>query len=88
MNFSMSATIQVKRASDTLFERLRASAKNNFRSLDQETLARLERSFEVEDALAARTHQQWVDEALAGKFRAGSVQRLRKLAAKARAVAA
>ena len=84
----MSANIQVKGASDTLYQRLRASAETNFRSLDQEALARLERSFDIEDALATRTHQKWVDEALAGKFRAGSVQRLRKLATKARAAVA
>ena len=83
----MSATIQLKDTSPTLYERLRASAKHNFRSVDQEALSRLERSFALEDALATRTHQKWVDEALAGEFRAGSVQRLRKLAAKARAAA-
>jgi hypothetical protein len=83
----MSATIQLKGISETLYERLRASAKHNFRNVDQEVLAQLERSFELEDALATRTHQKWVDEALAGKLRAGSGQRLRSLAAKARTAA-
>jgi hypothetical protein len=31
-----------------------------------------------------RTHQKWVDEALAGKFRIGSVKRLRLIGRKAR----
>jgi heme oxygenase len=84
----MSATIQLKDTPETLYERLRASAKHNFRRVDQEALSRLERSFALEDALVTCTHQNWVDEALAGEFRAGSVQRLRKLAAKARAAAA
>ncbi len=83
----MSATIQLKATSATLLDRLRVSAKHNFRSLDQEALARLEHSFELEDALATRTHQQWVDEAFAGELRPGSVTRLRKLAAKSRAAA-
>jgi hypothetical protein len=35
-----------------------------------------------------KTHQAWVDEALAGEFRPGSAARLRKIAAKARAAVA
>ena len=54
----MSATIQLKDTSATLYERLRASAKHNFRRVDQEALARLERSFALEDALATRAHQK------------------------------
>jgi hypothetical protein len=88
MNPSVSETIQLKGTSGTLAARLRASAKNNFRTVDREVISRLERSFEIEDALATRTHQKWVDEALAGELRPGSVQRLRKLAAKARAAVA
>jgi hypothetical protein len=84
----MSATLQLKPTSTTFFERLRASAKRNFRTVDKEALARLERSFDLEDAAATRTQQQWVDEALQGELRPGSVTRLRQLAAKARAVAA
>lgn len=34
-----------------------------------------------------KTHQTWVDEAMAGDFRPGSAARLRQIAAKARAVA-
>jgi PHD/YefM family antitoxin component YafN of YafNO toxin-antitoxin module len=35
-----------------------------------------------------KTHQAWVDEAMAGEFRPGSAARLRKIAAKARAAVA
>ena len=84
----MSKSIQVKGASETLRARLQASANNNFRTVDQEALARLERSFELEDALVSRTQQKWVDEALSGKMRPGSMKRLRTIARKARALAA
>ena len=84
----MSKTIQVKVASETLRTRLQASASENFRTLDQEALARIERSFELEDALVSGTHQRWVDEALAGEMRPGSAKRLRTIARKARALAA
>lgn len=84
----MSKTLQVKVASETLRARLAASASDNFRTVGQEALARLERSFEIEDALVSRTHQKWVDEALSGEMRTGSVKRLRTIARKARALAA
>ena len=84
----MSKTLQVKVASETVRARLAASASGNFRTVDQEALARLERSFEIEDALASRTQQKWVYEALAGEMRPGSVKRLCIIARKARALAA
>ena len=80
----MSKTIQVKGASEELRARLENSAGRNFRSLNQEALARLEFSFDIEDALISKTHQKWIDEALAGTMRPGSIQRLKRLAAKAR----
>ena len=85
--FAMSKTLQVKVASETLRARLSASASDNFRTVDQEALVRLERSFEIEDALVSPTHQKWVDEALSGEMRPGSVKRLRTIARKARALA-
>jgi hypothetical protein len=78
-------TIQIKGASEVLRLRLEAAATANFRSMNQEALARLERSFELEDALVTERDQQWIDEALAGKMRSGSIQRLRAIARKARA---
>jgi hypothetical protein len=80
----ISKTIQVKGASEELRSRLESSALRNFRSLNQEALARLEFSFDLEDALLHRTHQKWIDEALAGSLRPGSIQRLRRIAAQAR----
>ena len=81
----MSKTIQVKGASEELRLRLESSAERNFRSLNQEALARLEFSFDLEDALMSKIHQKWIDEALAGTLRPGSIERLRRIAAKAKA---
>ena len=81
----MSAALQVKGIPKELKARLAASAGRNFRSLNQEALARIEMSFDIEDALASKTRQQWIDEALAGELRPGSLDRLRDLAVKARA---
>ena len=83
----MSDTIQLKSIPPVLKQRLAASAEASRRSLNQEALARLEHSFEIEDALATRTHQKWIDEALTGKFQAGSLARLRGVCRKARAEA-
>jgi mannosyltransferase OCH1-like enzyme len=81
----MSKTIQVKGASEELRARLESSAHRNFRSLNQETLARLEFSFDMEDALMSKVHQTWIDEAMAGTFKPGSLARLKQIAAKAKA---
>jgi hypothetical protein len=81
----MSKMIQVKGASVELRSRLETSAERNFRSLNQEALARLEFSFDIEDALMTKIHQQWIDEALAGTLKPGSLERLRQIAAKAKA---
>src|SRR5437762_13764734 len=82
---AMSKTIQVKGASEELRLRLESSAERNFRSLNQEALARIEFSFEIEDALSSKRHQKWIDGALAGTFRPGSIQLLKRIAAKAKA---
>jgi hypothetical protein len=83
----MSKTIQVKGATKELRQRLESSAERNFRSIDQEALARLEFSFDIEDALASKLHQQWIDEAMAGTFKPGSIARLKQIAAKAKSEA-
>ena len=80
-------TIAVKGASAVLHSRLESSAERNHRSINQEALARLEMSFAVEDAARSKTHQAWVDEALAGDMKPGSIARLQKIAAKARSLA-
>jgi len=81
---AVNKTIQVKGASEELKFRLQASAERNYRSLNQEALARLEFSFDIEDALVSRIHQKWIDEALAGTLRPGSLERLKRIAAQAR----
>lgn len=81
----MSKTIQVKGASDELRSRLESSAERSFRSLKEEALARLELSFDLENALLIKMRQMWIDEALAGTLWPGSIERLKRVAAKARA---
>ncbi len=76
--------LQIKGRKPLLKSRLEASAKRNNRSLNQEALERLERSFEIEDALVSARDQRWMDEALAGEFRPGSLERIRLICAKAR----
>ncbi len=48
-----------------LYERLRTAAAENFRSVNQEVLARLNRSFDAEDARMCAVHARWIHEALA-----------------------
>jgi hypothetical protein len=81
----MSHQLQVKGVTDEIKERLAASAERNFRSLNQEALARIQFSFEIEDSLRSKTLQKKIDEGLAGTARPGSLARLRTIAAKARA---
>ncbi len=76
----MSKPIQIKGASETLRTRLEESAQTNFRSLNQEALARLERSFEMEDALTRERDQKWIDEAMASPVKPGGINQLRKIA--------
>jgi hypothetical protein len=56
--------------------------------MNQEALARLERSFEIEDVLVTDRDQKWVAEALSSKMRPGSMERLRQIARKARSAKA
>ena len=76
--------LQIKGNKPVLKSRLAASAQKNNRSLNQEAIERLERSFEIEDTLVTARDQKWINEAMAGKFRSGSVARLRDIAARAR----
>ena len=50
---------------DELYSRLQASAAEHFRSLNQEVLARVNRSFDAEEAKMSALHARWVHEALA-----------------------
>ena len=59
------ANITLKDIPDDLCAQLKNEAAANFRSLTQEALARLERTFEIDAALNTKRDQRWVDEALA-----------------------
>jgi hypothetical protein len=47
-----------------LYSRLEVAAAEEFRSIDQEILARLSRSFDAQDARLSALHARWVQEAL------------------------
>lgn len=59
------ASITLKDIPDDLHAQLKNAASANFRSLTQETMARLERTFEIDAALTTKRDQRWIDEALA-----------------------
>ncbi len=80
----MSYQLQVKGVSDELRERLAASAERNFRSLNQEALARIQFSFELEDKTQAAALNKLIEAGLKGAQRPGSSARLHEIASKAR----
>ena len=47
-----------------IYQRARAAAENSFRSLNQEIIFRLSRSFDAEEARTSALHAKWVMEAL------------------------
>jgi plasmid stability protein len=57
------ATITLKRIPTHLHAVLKNEAEANFRSLEQEVMARLERSLDMDEATTR--DQKWIDEALA-----------------------
>ena len=59
------ARITLKDVPADLQAQLRNEAAANFRSVEQEALARLERTFEIDAALNTKRDQRWVNEALA-----------------------
>ena len=59
------ASITIKKIPEDLHEQLKREAEANFRSLNQEVLARVERTFEIDAALNSKRDQKWIDEALA-----------------------
>jgi len=83
----MSKTIQIKGAPEELRVLLTASAARNFRSLNQEALARIKMRFDLEALLAAKIEQKWIDEAMSGAFRRTSVKKLTAIADKVKAAA-
>ena len=59
------ASITLKDIPIELHAQLKNEAAANFRSLNQEAMSRIERTFEMDAALTTQRDQQWVDEALA-----------------------
>ena len=68
------ASLNLKDIPPDIHERLKISAGSNFRSITQEAFARLQLSFDVEEAAATRLHQSWIDQAIAS----GAAQPARK----------
>ena len=58
-------SITIKQMPEDLHGQLKREAAANFRSLNQEVLARVERTFEIDAALNTKRDQKWIDEALA-----------------------
>jgi hypothetical protein len=59
------ASITLKDIPLELHAQLKNEASANFRSLTQEAMSRIERTFQIDAALTARRDQQWIDEAIA-----------------------
>ena len=59
------ASLTLKDIPDDLHARLKLEASANFRSVDQEVLARLQQSFDIEALSNTDRDQRWVDEAFA-----------------------
>lgn len=59
------ASITLKDIPEDLHARLKREGEANFRSMAQEVLARLERTFAMEDRMSTQTVDQLIDESLA-----------------------
>lgn len=59
------ATVTIKDIPMDLHGQLKREAEANFRSLNQEVLARIARTFEIDAALNTKRDQKWIDEAAA-----------------------
>jgi len=58
------ADYTLKNIPEDLYQRAAAAAESGFRSLNQEILFRLKKSFDGEDARVTSLHARWVAEAL------------------------
>lgn len=85
------ARITLKDIPEDLHAQLKHEAAANFRSLSQEALARIEMSFQVEEAFNTKRVQGWIDEAIArgpdealtrAKFQAAFRRAAKKVAAR------
>ena len=58
-------SVTIKDLPTELHGQLKQEAEANFRSLNQEVLARIQRSFEIDAAVNSKQVQKWIDEAIA-----------------------
>jgi hypothetical protein len=58
------AEYTLKNIPEEIYRRAQAAAERSFRSLNQEIIHRLNRSFDAEDARVSALHAKWVLEAL------------------------
>ena len=59
------ASLTLKDIPMELHAQLKNEASANFRSLTQEAMSRLERTFQIDAALTTKRDQKWLDEAVA-----------------------
>jgi hypothetical protein len=59
------ASITLKDIPIELHAQLKNEASANFRSITQEALSRIERTFQIDAALTTKRDQRWIDEASA-----------------------
>jgi hypothetical protein len=59
------ASLTLKSIPVELHAQLKNEAAANFRSLTQEAMSRIERTFQIDAALTSKRDQQWIDEAIA-----------------------
>ena len=78
------ASITLKAVPQALHAQLKSEAAANFRSLDQEAIARIQRSFELEERLTAPAVECLINEAVASGPR-GPLTRAKFDAARRRA---
>jgi hypothetical protein len=58
------AEYTLKNIPEGIYQRAQAAAEHNFRSLNQEIIYRLNRSFDADDARMSALHARWIIEAL------------------------
>ena len=58
------ADYNLKNIPADIYQRVQSAAENSFRSLNQEIIFRLSKSFDAEDAKMSALHAKWVLEAL------------------------
>ena len=63
--FQIMASITLKDIPDDLHAQLKSEGKANFRSMAQEVMARIERTFALDDQMSTQTVNKLIDESIA-----------------------